>query len=391
MSFRYAALALLVVAAPAMAQSLTATAVQVLPAEYGDDAVAVFGDNSLMVPVDSVFYDDATNTFQFLYGGQFPGGAATPGDPGEFRVGRFVWIATFTNTRTTPFTATGVRITYRTSAVSAATSSPPRVQYDGEPPVMAAFAGMTAPLPEDDSLSAPGAIVQKELPLITRTVPSTIDMYPLPQFGNPLTSLVAPGATRVDSRLVVQPGESVTFRFQHFNVPGPIALKASPDAARTTGVFRSFRNVAPAGQPPMGGYATPVNSDIGYVGVGQPDIGTPDGVEDILGIFRLVSDDAFFPNAGEEGADNVAVALGQPYPNPARDMVDLMFSLRDAGHARMSVYDVTGRQVATIADQTFGSGGQTTQFDTSGLASGVYVIVLEANGERATQRLSVVR
>lgn len=377
-SFRYAALTLLVTAAaPAMAQDLSAVSVVPLPAEYGTSVASVF-ESDMIAPVDSILFDDPTNTFQFIFGVDFPGGAATPQDPGEARAGRTTYYATFTNTRATPFVVTGVRATYRTSAVTAATSTPPRVQYDGEPPVMAVFLGNTAPEPDDDSLSAPGSIFQRELPLITRTVPSTVDMYPLPQFGNPTISVVAPGATAVDPRFVLAPGASIAFRFQHFNVPRALAYKAGASAAANGTHFIL--------QPT--GYLT--NNSLTYT-PGAPDAAPADAFDDLFGIVRLLSDNAFFPTAGEDGVAASGVALGRPSPNPAQGMVDLPFALLQDGRARIAVYDVTGRQVAVVADRTFGSGGQVAEFDASRLAAGVYVVVLEANGERAVQRLSVVR
>ena len=384
-SFRYAALALLVTAAPAMAQD--AQSVQQLPAEYGDNYAPVYDSESLSAPVDSVLYDNPAKAFAFIFGTGFPGGNATPGDPGEFRAGRTTYTATFTNTRTTPFVLTGVRPTYRTSAVSAASSSPPRVQYNGEPPVMAAFPGTfaTVPFPVNDSLSAPGSIFQRQLPLITRTVPSTIDMYPLPQFGSPTISLVAPGQTRVSSAFVIQPGQSITFRFQHFNVPSALALKASPGPAGN-GTHRIFQSSAAV---PLGEYAA--RDILLYNNATTADSQGPDTFDDLFGYVRFLSDNSFFPSAGENGAAAGSLALGRPTPNPAQGLVELPFAIRDGGNARISVYDVTGREVAIVADRTFGSGGQTAEFDVSGLAAGVYVVVLQANGERATQRLSVVR
>lgn len=44
------------------------------------------------------------------------------------------------------------------------------------------------------------------------------------------------------------------------------------------------------------------------------------------------------------------------YPNPAADRVSFAFSLRQSGHADLSIYDLQGRQLAVVARRTFPAG-----------------------------------
>ncbi len=387
-SFRYAALALLVAAAPAMAQEVSV--------DYAPYLGSGSASNGLLALTDSLINDTGDNAVQFTVGYGFPGGTATPGDPGEFRALRYTTLASFKvpASRTTPFILTGMRINYRTQTVSAFNSAPPRVLYTSEDqPQFAVFRTdntvNTRPYPQEDSTDVTNestggnAIGFGTLPLTTALgAPATQDGYRAPITESRRISFVPAGQTAVPQSFVFQPGETITIRVQYFNVPFPAQLEAGGP------------NVVNSDSTSLGCQVGFLCGDVNLLTYNGPNIADTGAVDGILDqwYIRALSDDSFYPNtAGEEGADNLAVALGQPYPNPARGMVDLMFSLRDGGRARMAVYDVTGRQVAVIEDRTFGSGGQTTQFDTSGLASGVYAIVLEANGQRATQRLSVVR
>ena len=380
-SFRYAALALLVTAAPAMAQE-----VSIDYAPYSASASASTGFSAL---VDSLLNDSGDNQVQFTVGYGFPGGTPTPGDPGEFRARRYTTLATFKvpATRTTPFILTGMRINYRTQTVSGATSAPPRVLYTStDLPQFAIFRNTSTianrPYPQADSASAVGSIGRGTLPLTTAVgAPSTVDGYRAPITESRRVSFVPTGQTRVPSTFVFQPGETITIRVQYFNVPFPAQLEAgSPRVVNTDSTSLGCQ---------LGFLCGSVNL-LTYNGPGVADTGGADTTLDQWYI-RALSDNSFFPSAGEDGASSGAVALGQPYPNPAQGLVELPFSLRDAGAASISVYDVTGREVAVVASRTFASGGQSVDFDASGLAAGVYVVVLQANGERATQRLSVVR
>lgn len=374
--FRYAALALLVTAAaPAMAQSLLDYAPAGSPSEASDSFVLA----------DSIFYDSGDNVTQFTIGFGFPNGSASPCDPGECRAIRYTTrvIYTVPVSRTTPFALTHLRIRYRTQTVSGPTSSPPRVLYASEDmPVVDVFDN-AAPPPEDDSLLVQGQLATARLPLTTAVgPPSQVDQYQAPIVETRRVSFIPAGQTTVPANLVFQPGEKFSIRVQYFNVPFPAGVEAGSNAAANADSTSSSAQV---------GFAFNSALDLlGYGGFDMPDTTTPDGILDQW-FMRAIYDNAFMIVAGEEGAAQRAVVLGTPSPNPAQGMVDLPFALLQDGRARITVYDVTGRQVAVAADRTFGSGGQVAEFDASRLAAGVYVIVLEAGGQRATQRLSVVR
>ena len=62
-------------------------------------------------------------------------------------------------------------------------------------------------------------------------------------------------------------------------------------------------------------------------------------------------------------------------------------------HATVSVFDVSGRRVAVLADRQFGAGTNAVSWDGSSdgspLPSGVYFVELRANGERAVRKVSL--
>ncbi len=97
------------------------------------------------------------------------------------------------------------------------------------------------------------------------------------------------------------------------------------------------------------------------------------------------------PVPGDGGAIS-AVALGAPFPNPARSAsATVSVELPEAGPARLAVYDALGREVAVALDGVQSAGRHAVALDTSRLPSGVYVVRLEAGGAVAVQRLTVVR
>ncbi len=78
-------------------------------------------------------------------------------------------------------------------------------------------------------------------------------------------------------------------------------------------------------------------------------------------------------------------------PNPAREGAIVGFGVESTQRVVVTVYDMLGRSVAVIADQTFSPGRYTADLNASRMASGLYVIRIEAGDRVETTRLTVVR
>ena len=72
-------------------------------------------------------------------------------------------------------------------------------------------------------------------------------------------------------------------------------------------------------------------------------------------------------------------------------MLRIPYHLRQPGDARVVLYDALGRFVLVLASGEHPAGPHEIGIDTSALASGVYVVVLEADDVRATRRIGIAR
>ncbi len=84
------------------------------------------------------------------------------------------------------------------------------------------------------------------------------------------------------------------------------------------------------------------------------------------------------------------VGLGAA-PNPFRGRTTLTLDLARAGVARVRVVDALGREVATLLDGPGPAGPTAVVWDSTGRAPGVYVVVADAEGDRATRTLTLAR
>jgi uncharacterized repeat protein (TIGR01451 family) len=86
-----------------------------------------------------------------------------------------------------------------------------------------------------------------------------------------------------------------------------------------------------------------------------------------------------------------AYVLEQNYPNPFNPVTTIAFTLPEAAHVRLAVYDVLGRQVTVLLDGLRGTGRHTVSFDASTLPSGTYFYRLEAPSQTLTRTLVLTK
>lgn len=66
-------------------------------------------------------------------------------------------------------------------------------------------------------------------------------------------------------------------------------------------------------------------------------------------------------------------SLEQNYPNPFNPVTNITFDIGTLSFVKLAVYDITGKEIAVLADYNFHRGRYTINFDAAGLASGVYI------------------
>lgn len=83
--------------------------------------------------------------------------------------------------------------------------------------------------------------------------------------------------------------------------------------------------------------------------------------------------------------------LSQNYPNPFNPSTNINFSIPEGQHISLKVFDISGREVATIVDGVRGVGEHSIQFDASNLSSGVYIYQLRAGDRIETKRMLLLK
>jgi hypothetical protein len=83
--------------------------------------------------------------------------------------------------------------------------------------------------------------------------------------------------------------------------------------------------------------------------------------------------------------------LGQNYPNPFNPSTNIKYSIPADGNVSLKVYDLLGKEVATLVNEPQQAGTFDVVFDGANLASGVYYYQLITGELTATKKLMLTK
>jgi hypothetical protein len=84
-------------------------------------------------------------------------------------------------------------------------------------------------------------------------------------------------------------------------------------------------------------------------------------------------------------------ALSPNYPNPFNPLTTIAYDLLKVSDVTLTIYTITGQQVAVLVNTHQKAGHHTIRFDGSGFANGVYLYRLEAGGFVETRRMVLLK
>lgn len=84
-------------------------------------------------------------------------------------------------------------------------------------------------------------------------------------------------------------------------------------------------------------------------------------------------------------------SLSQNFPNPFNPTTNIRFDIQKQGMVTLKVYDILGKEVAILVNETLQPGTYETNYDATGLTSGVYLYKLETEGFSEVKRMILLK
>ncbi|MBN8545204.1 MAG: T9SS type A sorting domain-containing protein [Ignavibacteria bacterium] len=83
--------------------------------------------------------------------------------------------------------------------------------------------------------------------------------------------------------------------------------------------------------------------------------------------------------------------LAQNYPNPFNPSTTIKYAIEKPGLVTLKVYDVLGKEVASLVNQDQAAGVYSVKFDASLLSSGIYFYKLESGSFTKINKMMLVK
>jgi hypothetical protein len=81
----------------------------------------------------------------------------------------------------------------------------------------------------------------------------------------------------------------------------------------------------------------------------------------------------------------------QNYPNPFNPSTIIKYNLPSEGKVTVKIFDILGREVASLINEIQQAGSHSTVFDASKLSSGVYIYRVEFNNKSFSKKMLLLK
>jgi hypothetical protein len=108
----------------------------------------------------------------------------------------------------------------------------------------------------------------------------------------------------------------------------------------------------------------------------------------------IVDEFSFTPWEEETPAVNVQIPLRPEiaaYPNPFNPTTTINFDLIAEGAVKISVYNISGQQVAELVNTSYPAGSHQVTWDASHLPAGIYLVALDAGHYHTAQKVTLLK
>ncbi len=83
--------------------------------------------------------------------------------------------------------------------------------------------------------------------------------------------------------------------------------------------------------------------------------------------------------------------LSQNHPNPFSTLTTIEYTIANAGFVKLSIYDVSGREVEVLVNEMKPTGSHAVNFDAKGLSQGVYFYRLTSGGNSIKKKMILIK
>jgi hypothetical protein len=84
-------------------------------------------------------------------------------------------------------------------------------------------------------------------------------------------------------------------------------------------------------------------------------------------------------------------SLSQNYPNPFNPTTSIHYQLKTKSHVQLTIFDITGREVKKLVNQSQNPGQYSVNFNAGNFASGIYIYRLKTDSFERSRKMILLR
>lgn len=112
---------------------------------------------------------------------------------------------------------------------------------------------------------------------------------------------------------------------------------------------------------------------------------------DALNQLKLIINYTNATDVDDESTNPSNFSLSQNFPNPFNPSTTINFSLIETQYVSLKVFDILGREVATLINGEVSSGNHSVDFSAAGFTSGIYFYQLKAGDQSLTKSMILMK
>ncbi|MBS1514566.1 MAG: T9SS type A sorting domain-containing protein [Bacteroidetes bacterium] len=178
-------------------------------------------------------------------------------------------------------------------------------------------------------------------------------------------------------------------------VNGRVSLEGSSDFLPTIYVFQGDMPVTSATVRSDGSYSLNISVGDYEVFVSAPGYESQSKFVSSAGSKNMNLNFALSTYRGESLTNSILTSdgyvLNQNYPNPFNPTTNIKYSIPTGGLVKLSIYNLLGKEVASLINRYQEAGSYSIEFNGSELASGVYIYKLTSGNTVVTKKMNLIK
>jgi len=117
----------------------------------------------------------------------------------------------------------------------------------------------------------------------------------------------------------------------------------------------------------------------------------PDNILSNFALAEIIDNTEMLSKISAESNFDVSQFRLSNHPNPFNPTTTISYSIPDNQNVTIKVYDILGKEVATLVNETKTAGNHQVSFNAGHLSSGIYIYMIQTNNFNVSKKMLLIK